>query len=163
MINHLSEGSTFSHAVDILKSIAKIALRFMVFLFLSLLALQKISAPIVNNLAIQGARAVAGSVPMVGNALNSAMDTLIHLSSAAKSGVLVALVIVISIAVSVPLLKMATFMVIYKLTAALVQPICDERIVKCLDGLGDYIGMLIGAGALVSAMFIFTSVIMLTF
>ena len=161
--NHLTEGSIFTRTVDLMKSVTKTALRFMVFLFLSLLALHKISAPIANNLALRTARAAASAVPLVGNALNSAMDTVIHISAAARSGVLVALIIVISAAVSLPLIKLAAFMAIYKVTSALIQPICDERMVKCLDGLGDFISMLLAAGAMVATMFIFTAVIMLTF
>ena len=163
VVSHLTEGSKFSKAIGLMKNIAKLTLKFMVFLFLSLLALQRISTPIADNLVMRTARAAAGAVPVVGGALNSAMDTVVNLSAAARGGVLVALVIVICAAVTVPLLKLLVFMFIYKLTAALVQPICDERIVKCLDGLGDYTGMLLGAGLLVSVMFIFTCVIMLTF
>lgn len=163
MANHMTENSIFTKTADFIKSGSKLMLKFMVFLFLSLLALQKVSAPIVNNLALRTARAAAGAVPVVGGALNSAMDTVIHISSAARSGVLVAMVIVICTAAAIPLIKLLTFVVIYKLTAAVVQPICDERIVKCLDGLGDYVGMLLSAGVLVSVMFLFTCVIMLTF
>jgi len=163
IVNHMTEGSIFTKTTDLMKGGAKLTLKFMVFLFLSLIALKRVSAPIVDNLVLRTARAAAGAVPVVGGALNSAMDTVVNLSAAARSGVLVALVIVICVAVAVPLLKLLVFMFIYKLMAALVQPICDERIVKCLDGLGDYTGMLLGAGVLVSLMFIFTCVIMLTF
>ena len=163
MVNHMTENSIFTKTAEFIQRASKLALKLMVFLFLSLLALQKISAPIVNNLALRTARAAAGAVPVVGGALNSAMDTVIHISGAARSGTLVALVIIICIAVSVPLIKLLVFVFIYRLTAAIVQPICDERIVKALDGLGDYAGMLLVAGVLVSLMFIFTCVIMLTF
>jgi len=163
VVSHLTEGSKFSKAIGLIKNISKLTLKFMVFLFLSLLALQRISAPIIDILVMRTARAAAGAVPVVGGALNSAMDTVVNFSAAARGGVLVALVIVICVAVTTPLLKLLVFMFIYKLTAALVQPICDERIVKCLDGLGDYTGMLLGAGLLVSVMFIFTCVIMLIF
>ena len=163
IVNQLVEGEIFSKAVSLMKKGSMLALKFMVFLFLTLLALQKLSAPIVNNLALRTARAAAGAVPVVGGALNSAMDTVINLSSAARSGVLVALIIVICIAVSIPLLKLLSFMFIYKTIAALIQPICDSRIVNCLDGLGDFVGMLLGAGVLVSVMFIFTCIILLSF
>jgi len=163
IVSHLTEGSMLSKASDLFKAAAKLTLKFMVFLFLSLIALKRLSTPIVDNLVLRSARAAAGAVPVVGGALNSAMDTVVNLSAAARSGVLVALVIVICIAVAIPLLKLLVFVFVYKLMAALVQPICDERIVKCLDGLGDYMGMLLGAGVLVSLMFIFTCVIMLTF
>lgn len=163
MVDFMAGGDTFSNAIDIITSGAKTMLKFIIFLFLSLLALQKVSAPIVNNLALRTARAAAGAVPMVGGALNSAMDTVLNLSAAARSGVLVALIIVIALASAVPLLKLFSFMFVYKLVAAVIQPICDERIVKCLDGLGDYVGMLFYAGLLVSIMFVFTAVIMLSF
>ena len=163
MVNHMAGTDLFTKSVDIVKKGAKQALKFMMFLFLSLLALQKVSAPIANNLALRTARAAAGAVPVVGGALNSAMDTMVSLSTAARSGVLVALVIVICLAVAVPLIKLTVFMFVYKFTAALIQPIVDERLVKCLDGLGDYIGMLLYAGILLAAMFVLTSVIMLAF
>jgi len=163
VINQLVEGGMFSKAVSLMKKGSVLALKLMVFLFLSLLTLQKLSAPIVNNLALRTARAAAGAVPVVGGALNSAMDTVINLSAAARSGVLVALVIVICVAVAVPLLKLLSFVFIYKAAAALIQPVCDARLVNCLDGLGDFIGMLLGAGVLVAVMFIFTCVILLSF
>ena len=163
IVNLLVEGNIFSNLISLLNKIADTSLKFMVFLFLSLLALQKISAPIANNLALRTARAAAGAVPVVGGALNSAMDTIIHVSSAARSGVLVAMVIVIAMAAAVPIFKLLSFMFIYKFTAAVIEPISDGRIVKCLDGLGDYIGMLLGAGVLVALMFIFTCVILLSF
>ena len=161
--NHLTENKVFTNIVDLINTGSKTALKFMMFLFLSLLTLQRISAPIVNNLALRTARAAAGAVPVVGGALSSAMDTVIHLSTAARSGVLVALVIVICIAVAVPLLNLLTFTVIYKLTAAVIQPICSDDMVDCLDGLGDFTGILFNAGVMVSLMFIFTCVIMLLF
>ena len=162
MVNLLTEGNIFANGVKVLKKTSEIMLKFLVFLFLSLLTLQKISAPIINNLAMRTARAAAGAVPVVGGALNSAMDTVVNVSAAAKSGVLVALIIVICFAVALPLLKLLAFMAVYKITAAVIQPIADDRIVKCLDGLGDFTGMLLGAGVLVSIMFIFAAVIMLT-
>ncbi|MCL2399239.1 MAG: stage III sporulation protein AE [Defluviitaleaceae bacterium] len=162
IVNLLAEGDVLGKYVSLAKEGADILLKFLVFLFLSLLALQKVSAPIIDNLVLRTAKSVAGAVPVVGGALNSAMNTVIYLSSAARSGVLVALVIVICIAVAVPLLKLLVFMFVYKITSAVVQPIADDRIVKCLDGLGDFTGMLLGAGVLVAVMFIFTCVLMLT-
>lgn len=163
MLDYMAGGETFTKSVDVIKGFAKSALKFIVFCFLSLLALQKVSAPIANNLALRTARAAAGAVPVVGGALNSAMDTVVNLSAAAKSGVLVALVVVICMAVAVPLIKLLSFMFVYRLIAALIQPICDEKMVKCLDGLADYIGMLFYAGVLVSIMFVFACVIVLMF
>jgi len=161
IVNHLSEGNIFSKMVKLLKKSAKNMLKFLVFLFLSLLTLHKISVPIANNLAVQTARATARAVPVVGSAISSAVDIVLYLGAAARSGVLVALIIIICVAISMPLIKLLVIMFIYKIMAAVIQPICDSRIVDCLDGLGDYIALLLGAGVLISVMFIFTIVIML--
>jgi stage III sporulation protein AE len=163
IVNYIAEGNIFYRLTLLVKKVAELSLKFMVFVFLSLLALQRISAPILNNLAVSTARAAAGAVPVVGGALTSAVDTVLNLGNAAKSGVLVALVIVICVAVAIPLLKLAAFVFIFKLTAALIQPICDERIVLCIDGLGTFTGYLLGAGALVAVMFVSACVIMLMF
>jgi stage III sporulation protein AE len=161
MVNHLTENGVFTKFSELLKKTADVLLKFLVFAFLALLAVQKVSVPIMNNFALRTARAAAGAVPVVGGALNSAMDTVLSVGSAAQRGVLVALVIVLTLTVSVPLLKLLAFMFVYRLTAALVQPICDDRVVKCLDGVGGYTGLLLGAGALVSLMFICSCVILL--
>jgi len=44
---------------------------------------------------------------------------------------------------------------VYKLTAALVAPICDERIVEAIDTTGNYAALALGVCVLAAFLFIF--------
>jgi stage III sporulation protein AE len=127
------------------------------------LTLQRISAPIISNAAIRTSRSVAGAVPVVGNAFTAAVDTVVNFSQAARSGVLVALVIVLCIVLTAPLMKMLVMSLIYRVTAAFLQPIADKRLVTLMDGVGKHMAMLFNAAALIGVMCIYTVVILLSF
>jgi len=163
IVNFLVEKAMFTSLADLARDFTKWALKLVVVLFLGILSLQKISAPILNNLAVRAAKAAANAVPMVGGMLSGAMDTVILWGSAAKSGVLVALIITITVACALPVIKIMAMYFIYRLTQAVVQPICDKRISDCIESIGDFCGMLLFAGVIVAVMFIVSAVIMLSF
>jgi len=163
IVNFLVEKDIFTNLAELIRDFTKWALKTVVILFLAVLSLQKISVPILNNLAVKAAKAAANAVPMVGGMLSGAMDTVILWGSAAKSGVLVALVITIIIACAVPVIKILTLFLIYRLTGAVIQPICDKRIVDCITSIGDFCSLLLYAGIIVAVMFIVSVVIMLSF
>lgn len=163
IVNCLVDGSPLSKMTALLKKSADLTFKSIVFLFGLLLTLQKLTVPIADHFGVKTAKAAVNAVPVVGSALNSAVDVVMYAGYAAKSGVLAALIITVCMASVVPLMKMLALMFTCKLTAALVQPVCDERIVNCLDGIGSFTGMLTSAGALVVVMFIYAVVILLSF
>jgi len=159
----LVEKEMFTNLGELIRDFAKWALKGVVIIFLGVLSLQKISAPILNNLAVRAAKATAGAVPMVGGMLSGAMDTVILWGMAAKSGVLVALIITVTAACILPLTKILALFIVYRLTGAIVQPICDKRIAECIESIGDFCSLILSAGAIVSIMFVVSAVIMLSF
>jgi stage III sporulation protein AE len=163
IVSHLTEGNPLERMGIIIKKGADWALKGIVGLFALLLALQKLTAPVINNVALKTTKTAVGAIPVVGGALNAAMDTVLVWGQAARSGVLAALVIVICAALAAPLIKMLVLMLVYKLMAAAVQPITDERFCKCLDGVGEYMGTLLGAGAIVGIMCIYAVIMLLSF
>jgi len=163
IINFLVEKDIFTKFAELIRDFAKWALKGVVVLFLAVLSLQKLSAPILNNLTVRAARAAAGAVPMVGGMISGAMDTVILWGTAAKSGVLVALVITLIVACAVPLIKILAMLLIYRFTGALIQPICDKRIVDCIGAIGDFCSIILSAGTIITVMFIVSVVIMLSF
>jgi stage III sporulation protein AE len=159
----LMEGHPLERMSDLLKKCASWTLKGIVGLFALLLALQKFSVPVINNIALKTTKSAVGAIPVVGSALSAAMDTVLYWGQASRSIVLVALIIIICAALAVPLAKMLVLMLAYRLMAAAVQPVCDERFVKCLDGVGVYMGTMLGAGAMVGIMCVYAVVILLSF
>ncbi|MCL2610140.1 MAG: stage III sporulation protein AE [Defluviitaleaceae bacterium] len=108
---------------------------------------------VLNNLAIRGVRNAAGAVPIVSGALSGGIDSVIYLATGTKSAAIIATIIVLVIVCAVPIIKLFVMSFIYKFVAAIIQPICDKRIVKCLNVIGDFTGILLAISATVVLMF----------
>ncbi|MCL2362756.1 MAG: stage III sporulation protein AE [Defluviitaleaceae bacterium] len=163
MVNHLSDTVKLDKLAEMLQKIAGWALKGIVAVFAVILTLQRFSAPIISNLALRATYGAVGAIPVVGSALNAAMYTITHFGTAARSGLLVALVIVLIVAMITPLIKLLVLSAMYRLTAGFVQPVADSRLVSCLDTAGKHMGHLLSAGALVGVMCVYSVVILLSF
>ncbi|MCL2456165.1 MAG: stage III sporulation protein AE [Defluviitaleaceae bacterium] len=157
------DGHKLKKLSELLQKIAAWSLKGSLAAFAFLLTLQKFSAPIIGNIALKTSRSVVGAVPVVGSAFTAAVDTVVNFSQAARSGVMVALVIVLCVAIAAPLLKIFVFSFVYRLTAAFLQPVADARLVALMDGAGKTMAMLFNAAALIGVVCIFTVVILLSF
>jgi stage III sporulation protein AE len=157
------DGNKLEKMASLLRKTAAFSLKGILAAFAFLLTLQRISAPIISNVAIRTSRNIAGAVPVVGNAFSAAVDTVVNFSQAARSGVLVALVLVLCTVLVAPLLKIIALSFIYRATAAFLQPIADARLVTLMDGIGKHMQLLFNAAALIGVMCVYTVVILLSF
>ncbi|MCL1877281.1 MAG: stage III sporulation protein AE [Defluviitaleaceae bacterium] len=164
IIGQLSpDGNKLEKPAEFLRKIASWSLKGILATFAFSLTLQRISAPILSNAAIRTSRSVAGAVPVVGDAFTAAVDTVVHFSQAARSGVLVALVLILCLAVASPLIKIFTMSLVYRGVAAFLAPIADKRLITLLDSIGKHMGMLFNAAALVGVVCIYAVVVLLSF
>jgi len=163
MANHISDAVKLDKMAEMLGKIADWALKGILLAFGLLLTLQRFSAPIISNLAYRATHSAVGAIPVVGSALNAAMETVTHFGSSARSGLLVALVIVLCVAMATPLVKLFVLSWMYRLIAALVQPVADKRLVKCMDSAGKHMGQLFTAAALIGIMCLYSVIILLSF
>jgi stage III sporulation protein AE len=161
IVNFLTEKKPLSNFAELIRKIADWSIKTIAVVFLAVLSIQRLSAPILNNVAMKTAKSAANAIPVVGGMISGAFDAVVYWGQAAKSGMLVALVIALVIAVSVPILKILAMLIIYKLTAAIVQPISDERIVDCLTSIGKSCALILQAGVTVAVMFIVSVVVLL--
>jgi len=158
-----SDGAKLDMLAEITRKIAGWTLKGIVAVFVFLITLQRVTAPILSNVAIQTSRNVIGAVPVVGDAFSAAVDTVVHFSQAARSGVLVALVLVICAALVAPLIKILVLAAIYRIVAAFLQPIADKRLVSMMDIVGKHMMLMFSAAGLIGVMCIYTVIILLSF
>jgi stage III sporulation protein AE len=161
IVNFITEKKPLSNFAELIRTIAEWSMKAIAVLFLAVLSLQKLSAPILNNVAMKTTKAAANAIPVVGGMVSGAFDAVVYWGQAAKSGMLVALVIALVVAVAVPILKILAMLLIYKMTAAIVQPISDERIVECIESISKSCALILQAGVTVAVMFIVSVVILL--
>lgn len=153
VINHLTEHAVLKNFSDILKKSLNYGTKTLAALFVSLMALSRAAHPILNNLAVRGARSAAGAVPIIGGALTGGVDSVLYLAAGAKTAAIVASIIILITICAVPIIKLFVITFIYKFIAAIIAPICDKRIVKCLNEVGSFTGVLLAISATIVVMF----------
>ncbi len=163
IVNYISEKEILSHFSGLIKNICNWSLKIVTFLFVSVLTLQRLTAPLITNLVAKSARTAVNVVPVVGKMINGAWDMVLIWAQAIKGGVLAAFVVTTVTLCAVPVLKLLALIFIFKATAAIIQPVCDERIVKCLGSVGSYSLLLLGCLVAVMAMFVSAMVVLLSF
>lgn len=162
IINYLSKKEFLSKFSSFIEDGVKSGLKLTAVAFISILSIQGIAAPILNNVMNRSARALINVVPVVGDVLTGTMDIVATYAGALRSGAMVAFIVIIVTMCVVPILQLVVLIVIYKLTAVVMQPVCDERVVKCLDAVGNFTILLLGAAVTIAVMFIFAVVIVLS-
>lgn len=163
IVNYLTEKEILTKFAELIRTISIWTLKGICFLFISILALQRISSPILNNLAIKTAKSSMGAIPVIGDALIGTVDTVMSFTHAAKSGVIIALIVAVIMLCAIPVIKLLALVAIYKFIAAVTEPICDERIVDCVDSIGNFLMLLIGCVVMVIVMFIVNLVVIMSY
>ena len=124
---------------------------------------QKLGGNIFNQGLGKTAKAVVTSIPIVGDVMGGAVDTAAALTGMIRGGTLFATIIFLALFCAVPLIRLAIMILIYKVTAAVSEPICESRVRKSINAAGDFSVLLFGALFLVECMFLFSAVLLLTF
>ena len=163
MINNISEKPMLNRFTKLFQGGISWGMKGIAFLFMALLSLQKLGGSLLNQGIGKTAKAVVTSVPIVGDVMGGAVDTAAALTTMIRGGTLITTVIFLALLCAVPLIRLAIMILIYKIMAAVSEPICESRLVKCISGAGDFSVLLFGALFLVECMFLFSTILLLTF
>lgn len=97
---------------------------------------------------------VSSAIPVVGKILGDAVDTVLGCGIILKNAIgLVGIILILGICI-MPILKLATLTITYKLLATVVQPIADEKIVELLEQIGDIFKIFLAILSSISVMLI---------
>ena len=98
--------------------------------------------------------AVSTMIPVVGKILGDAVDTVLGCGIVLKNAVgIVGVIVIIGICI-VPIIKLGVITIAYNLSASIIQPIADEKIVKLLSEMGGIFKVLLGILCSLSVMLI---------
>lgn len=94
------------------------------------------------------------AVPVVGDIFSGSVGSIMKIAGAIRGGFGIALIISILLMAVLPLAKMVVLIIIYKLTAALAEPISDKGIVEIIDSVGNTGILVLAVMFTVIAMFV---------
>jgi stage III sporulation protein AE len=137
-VSHLASGFSLSRLADFFRNIGLGIMGLLTTIFLGMMAIQGVAGAVAGGVAFRTAKYATGAfVPVVGKMFADAMEAVIGSSLLIKNAVGMAGLLVIFLMAIFPLLKIVSLLLIYKLAAALVQPIGEKQVSDCLNTLGN--------------------------
>ena len=161
MIDHISEKPILGKFAELLRQCISWGMKGAAMAFMLLLSLQKIGGGAVNGLAAKTAKIAVSSVPVVGNVMGGAVETAAAVAGTLGNGTLVAAAVFLLILCLPLVIKLFVIMLVFRLTAAAAEFICEERLVECISATGEYMGLLLGTVFLGEGMFLFSALLLL--
>ncbi len=137
MAGHMMKENIFSRFTDLLTNIIKWSMKTILGLVLGFQLIQGMVLPFADSMKATALIRTASLIPGIGQGAASVSQILLG------SGVLIknamgAAAVVILIAISIlPVIKLFVLMVLCQGAAALMQPVCDKRLVSCIFEVGN--------------------------
>lgn len=153
-LNFLSDKYRLSNLASLLKQIGMMVLGLTMVLFIGIITIQGAAGSVADGLALRSAKfATATFIPVVGKVLADAVELVMGASLVIKNAVGIFGVMVVVLLCLFPLIKLLSLIVVIKISGALVQPMGDEKMSKCLDTMGNNLLLVFGAVLIVALMF----------
>jgi stage III sporulation protein AE len=153
-VNSISSDYKIKNLTKLLKQIAISVQLIVLTLFIGIITLRSIAAATIDQVTIKTAKfAVDNFIPVVGKCLSDAISTVAGYSLLLKNAISGLGLVIILIIVLFPIIKLLIMAFLYKMTAALIEPISDTRTVDCINSVGDSILLLMSCVISVSIMF----------
>ena len=124
--------------------------------------IQRLLAPAIDSVKRSILTKGSGAIPIVGDAISGTAEVVLGTAVLIKNGIGVAGMIVCLVVCLTPLIQMAVTTLMYKLVAALIQPISDKRMVDCVSGMADGANMLLKIVFTTGVLFLITIAIVAT-
>ncbi|MGI6727805.1 MAG: stage III sporulation protein AE [Anaerovoracaceae bacterium] len=156
--NSIADRDYIKKTAVLLRNVAIFIMGFGLTVFSGLTAIQGLVTKSADGMLIKTAKySVDNFIPIVGGFAADSMDLVLNCTTIIKNGIGIFGLLIIIALIAVPLIKLLAIALIYKITAALVEPIGNKVISDCLNELGNTVitlGVILFLGALLFIIFI---------
>ncbi len=154
VVNHISPRVTVGRLAELLKNVSVWSMGLSMTVFTGLLAVHGVAAAVGDAVTIRAAKFMTGAfLPVVGGMLADAVETVAGATLILKNSVHLAGVLIIFYMVAFPALKILALVFIYKLAAALIQPLGETALSEALNTFGNCLALIFAAVAIVGLFF----------
>ena len=123
--------------------------------FVGILSLEGTLTSSVDGITAKTTKAAISSIiPVVGKILGDSVDSILGCGLVLKNAIgVVGVIIIIGVCI-IPIIKLASFSIMYSISATVIEPLADKKIVSLLEEFGTIFKLLLGVLCSVSALFI---------
>lgn len=156
MAGHVAKEDILSKLTDLLASAISWSLKTMVGLVLGFHLIQGLVLPYVDSMKTGAVQKIISVIPGIGNGANAVTSMVIGSGVLVKNTMGAAGVVILLIITVIPMLKLVILMILYQCVAAVLQPVCDKRIVSCISDMAKGHKILLSIAASAILLFVVT-------
>ncbi|MGQ5176611.1 stage III sporulation protein AE [Bacillus halotolerans] len=163
IVSTMTEQYKVTQLSNLLRNIAIGALAVFLTVFLGVISVQGASAAVTDGITLRTAKFITGNfIPVLGRMFTDATDTVISASLLLKNTVGILGVAILICIAAFPAIKVLSLAFIYKLAAAILQPLGGGPVITCLDVISKSVIYIFAALAIVSLMFFLSLTVIIT-
>ncbi len=154
IVNQISSRIQVGRLISLFKQVSMGIMGICITVFVGVISIQGVAGAIADGVTIRTAKYMSGAfIPIVGKMLSDVLEAVIGTSILLKNAVgIIGVLIILSLTV-IPSIKIIAIALIYRLAAAIIQPIDDSGVGECLNSLSGSLIMTFAAVSAVGVMF----------
>ncbi len=161
LINLIAEKQILNNYIKIGIKVIKAVIKYLTQGYIFVISLVGIGSPIANNLITKTGKYAVKSVPIIGNTLGSAMDSMLLIGDSTKRGFVFAIVLVSIIILLLYIIKIFVINIIFYIASIICSPVAEGNIIKALNTSSVFFEMLISVCVSTAFMITYTMLIIL--
>lgn len=156
VFNYLSTEDYLSKLAELIEYLVSWMTKTLLAAVIGLNVIQGLITPAVDSLKRGVLSKGMEALPAIGDAIGGVTEVILGTTVLMKNGIGVAGAIICICICAVPVFQIFVMTVLYKLVAALIQPVSDRRIVGCLSAVGDGSSLLLKMVFMTGILFLLT-------
>ncbi len=154
IFGNLSDGFSVKKTPETIKKLFKMFLEIMFIIFTAIIAIQGFALSVTQGISFKTAKFLTGNlVPVVGGVISDSLESVVYCNQVIKGSLGITGIVVIILYFLSPIIKLILSSFVFRILAALTEPVCDEKTVKIISGFSDSLSMIIAI--IVSVAFVF--------
>lgn len=130
--NHMAKEELLARLTELTEQAIGWGMKTLLGVVLGFHLIQGLVLPYVDSLKNGSVQKLVGMIPGVGQGAAAVTQMILGSGVLIKNTMGMAAVVILMVLVAVPVMKLVVLMLLYKCLAALLEPICDKRLVKCV-------------------------------
>lgn len=161
LMNYLTEEEMLSRMTELIKSGILWIMKFLFTIVIGINVVQNLLTPVIDTFKSGLIAKTAGLVPGLGTSINAVTEIMVGSGIIIKNGIGLAAILVLLVLCAGPLIKVWVMTFLYKLLAAMIQPVADKRMIGCIGGAGEG-GRLLGKVVVTTTVMFLVTIAMVT-
>ena len=156
VLGNLTGEDFLSESAELMHKVVAWILKTLLACVIGVNVVQGLLAPAIDTLKRSALTRTAEALPWVGNAMGGAAEIFLGTAVLIKNGIGMAGAVIAVLICLGPIVQLALMALMYKVAAALVQPVSDKRITACISGVSEGYELLVRVIFTVGLLFLLT-------